>query len=296
MLKRLFHKEFLLFIVLTSTIWLLTTISNTKRFADVSIMVSSPSSIIGDKFLIDTALTFNLEVSATGINALRLLEVDGEKIVLDESAFTLKDDVTYVVKSTEVNSKLKSIYNDSYGFSGASTELLFPCESLQRSKVPVFISGQSNIEMPNGFKWLEPLKIQPDSVEIVGSSQAVSQASLYVELPEFFWDGGHALDLPIQGLNKDLSTIEIDRVEVIGASELWTEKKVDIPLILGQQIVDIQVWVSGPRRFLINTDISKLINVSYTENQRSYSVECDPLVPKVSVLAVQPNLIEKLNL
>lgn len=295
MLKRLFHKEFLLFIGLTSTIWLLTTVSNTKRFANVSVMVCSPSSIIGDRFLVDTALTLNLEVSASGINALRLSEVDGEEVVLESSSFLKKDDQTYAVKTIEVSSALKSIFSDNYEFSIASSELLFPCESLLRSKLPVRISGKNKIELPEGYKWLEQIKLQPDSVEVVGSADAVRQVELFVEVPEFYWDGGHALDLPILGLSKDVSTVEIDRVEVIGLSELWSEKKVSVPLILGQQIVDIEVWISGPVRSLLNAETSELISVSYTADERFYSISCQTLTRDVSVLSVQPNVIEKLN-
>lgn len=295
MLKRLYHKEFLLFITLTSIIWLLTTISNAKRFTNVSVMVSSPSSIIGDRFLIDTALTLNLEVSASGINALRLSEVDGEEIVLEASSFRLKDEHTYAVNSVEVSSALKSIFNDNYDFSIASTELLFPCESLLSSKLPVRLKGRNKIELPAGYKWLEPIKLQPDSIEVVGSAEAVRLADLYVEMPEFYWDGGHALDLPILGLNKDLNTVQIDRVEVIGASELWSEKKVSVPLILGQQIVDIEVWISGPVRSLSNQEINQLIDVSYQNAGRFYLISCQTVVPDVTVLSVQPNVIEKLN-
>jgi hypothetical protein len=295
MLKRLFHKEFLLFIALTSTIWLLTTVSNAKRFANVSVMVCSPSSIIGDRFLIDTALTLNLEVSATGINALRLSEVDGEEVVLESSSFLKKGDQTYAVKSTEVSSALKSIFGNNYNFSIASSELLFPCEALLSSKLPVRISGRNKIELPEGFKWLEPIKLQPDSVEVVGSADAVRKADLFVELPEFYWDGGHALDLPILGLSKDLSTVEIDRVEVIGLSELWSEKKVSVPLILGQQIVQVEVWISGPVRSMLNSDILELIDVTYSTHERFYSISCQSLTRDVSVLSVQPNVIEKLN-
>lgn len=295
MLKRLYHKEFLLFIALTSIIWLLTTISNAKRFTNVSVMVSSPSSIIGDRFLVDTALTLNLEVSASGINALRLSEVDGEEIVLEASSFRLKDEQTYAVNSVEVSSALKSIFNDNYDFSIASTELLFPCESLLSSKLPVRLKGRNKIELPAGYKWLEPIKLQPDSIEVVGSAEAVRLADLYVEMPEFYWDGGHALDLPILGLNKDLNTVQIDRVEVIGASELWSEKKVSVPFILGQQIVDIEVWISGPVRSLSNQEINQLIDVSYQQTGRFYSISCQTVVPNVTVLSVQPNVIEKLN-
>lgn len=295
MLKRLFHKEFLLFIALTSTIWLLTTISNAKRFANVSVMVCSPSSIIGDKFLVDTALTLNLEVSASGINALRLSEVDGEVVVLEATSFLQKDDQTYAVKSGEVSSALKSIFSNNYDFSIASTELLFPCESLLSSKLPVRITGIKNIELPEGYKWLEPIKLQPDSVEVVGSADAVRRADLFVEVPEFFWDGGHALDLPISGLSKDLSTVEIDRVEVIGLSELWSEKRVSVPLILGQQIVDVEIWISGPIRSLLNAEIPDLIDVSYASDERFYLISCQALTRDVTVLSVQPNVIEKLN-
>ena len=117
----------------------------------------------------------------------------------------------------------------------------------------------------------------------------------FVEVPEFYWDGGHALDLPILGLSKDVSTVEIDRVEVIGLSELWSEKKVSVPLILGQQIVDIEVWISGPVRSLLNAETSELISVSYTADERFYSISCQTLTRDVSVLSVQPNVIEKLN-
>ena len=258
-------------------------------------MVCSPSSIIEDKFLIDTALTLNLEVSASGINALRLSEVDGKEVVLEASSFLAKDEYTYAVKSTEVSSVLKSIFSNNYDFSIASSELLFPCESLQRSKIPVRISGRNKIELPEGYKWLEPIRLQPDSVEVVGSSDAVRQADLYIELPEFYWDGGHALDLPILGLSKDLSTVEIDRVEVIGLSELWTENKVIVPIILGQQIVDVEVWVSGPVRSLLKAEISELIDVSYSLGEGYYSISCKNLTRDVSVLSVQPNVIEKMN-
>jgi len=295
MLSRFIQKDYLLFIALTSTIWLLITIGAAERFANIPVIVSSPSSIIGDTYLVDTAVAVNVEVQAKGIDALWLYEVEGEAVVLEEASFIQKDDHSYQVRGSDVLTALNTRFKGNYSFTISSKELLFPYESLQRVKLPIEISGINNVLLPPNFKWIEPLRVLPESVEVVGAMDAVNQAQLSVDLPEFYWEGAHALDVQIKGLGKDLATVESDRAEVMGASELWTEKKLQVALILGQQIIDVEVWVSGPKRALKNFQTEELVELSWEEYERAFSIVCRPLNPYVSVLSVRPNSIEKLD-
>jgi len=140
----------LLFLALTSVIWALITVSKAERSTTVIIYANSPSSIVEDQFITDTSIALNVEVSASGINALRLKEVDKEPIVIEASAFTLKSEGMLVVQSAEVIAQLNSVYRGVYSFSSATAEVLFPCEALERTRVPVVIEGIQNIQLPDG--------------------------------------------------------------------------------------------------------------------------------------------------
>ena len=295
MFKRLFHREFLLFLALTSVIWALITVSKAERSTSVLIYANSASSIVADQFITDTSIALNVEVSASGINALRLQEVDKESVLIELTAFALKSDGMLVVQSAEVIAQLNSTYRGVYSFSTATSEVLFPCEELERTRVPISIEGTQNIRLPEGYKWLHEVSVDPDSIDVVGSPEAVFRARLHVNLPDFLWDGNHAFDLPVEGLGSSLTSISEERIEVRGASALWTENKFEVPLVLGSQIVDVEVWVSGPKKALISRTFEELITLSTVQNETNYIIVAEPVKENISVLSITPNRVERIG-
>lgn len=295
MIKRLFHREFLLFLALTSVIWALITVSKAERSTSVVVYANSPSSIVADQFITDTSIALNVEVSASGINALRLQEVDKESVLIEPTAFALKSDGMLVVQSAEVIAQLNSTYRGVYSFSTATSEILFPCEELERTRVPISMEGLQNIRLPRGYKWLHPITVDPDSIDVVGSPEAVFRARLHVNLPDFLWDGNHAFDLPVEGLGSSLTSISEERIEVRGASALWIENKFEVPLVLGSQIVDVEVWVSGPKKELLSRTVEELITLSGIQNETNYTIVAVPVKENISVLSVIPNRVERIG-
>ena len=295
MFKRLFHREFLSFLALTSVIWALITVSKAERSTTVVIYANSPSSIVEDQFITDTSIALNVEVSASGINALRLQEVDKESVVVEASAFSLKSEGMLVVQSAEVIAQLNSIYRGVYSFSSATAEVMFPCETLERTRVPISIEGLQNIRLPEGYKWLHAITAEPDSIDVVGSPEAVFRARLHVNLPDFLWDGNHAFDLPVEGLGSSLTSISEERIEVRGASALWTENIFEVPLVLGSQIVDVEVWVSGPKKALLSRTFEELITLSAVQNATNYTIVAEPVKENISVLSITPNRVERIG-
>jgi hypothetical protein len=295
MFNRLLHREFLSFLALTSVIWALISVSKAERSTTVVIYANSPSSIIEDQFITDTSIALNVEVSASGINALRLQEVDKESVVLEASAFNLKSEGLLGVQSAEVIAQLNSRYRGVYSFSTAKVEILFPCEELERMKLPITIEGLQNIRLPKDYKWLHTISLDPDSIEVVGSPEAVFRARLHVNLPDFLWEGNHVLDLSVEGLGSSLTSISEERIEVRGASALWIEKKFEVPLVLGNQIVEVKVWVSGPKNALLSIAFEELITVSSIQNETNYTIEAVSVKENISVLSVTPNRVERIG-
>lgn len=295
MLKRLFHREFLSFLALTSIIWALITVSKAERSTTVVIYANSPSSIVEDQYITDTSIALNVEVSASGINALRLQEVDKESVVVEASAFTLKSEGMLAVQSAEVIAQLNSRYRGVYSFSTAKVEIFFPCEELERMKLPITIKGLQNIRLPKDYKWLHTISVDPDSIEVVGSPEAVFRARLYVNLPNFLWKGNLVLDLPVEGLGSSLTSISEEQIEVRGESALWIEKKFEVPLVLGSQIVEVKVWVSGPKNALLSRSFEELITLSAVQNETSYSIVAAPVIENISVLSVLPIRVERIG-
>ena len=285
----------MLFLALTSVIWALITVSKAERSTSVVIYANSASSIVADQYITDTSIALNVEVSASGINALRLQEVDKESVIIEPTAFALKSDGMLVIQSAEVIAQLNSIYRGIYSFSTATSEVLFPCEELERTRIPITIEGTQNIRLPEGYKWLHEVSVDPDSIDIVGSPEAVFRARLHVNLPDFLWDGNHAFDLPVEGLGSSLTSISEERIEVRGASALWTEDKFEVPLVLGSQIVDVEVWVSGPKKALISRTFEELITLSAVQNESNYIIVAEPVKENISVLSITPNRVERIG-
>ncbi|HCP41308.1 MAG TPA: hypothetical protein DIT65_05895 [Cryomorphaceae bacterium] len=292
MLKRLFHRELLLFLALTSVIWALITVSKAERSTTIVIYANSPSSIVEDQFITDTSIALNVEVSASGINALRLQKVDKDMVVVEASAFALKSEGMLVVKSAEIIALLNSTYRGIYTFSTATAEILFPCEELERTRVPITIEGIQNISLPSDYKWLHSISVDPDSIDVVGSTEAVFRARLRVDLPNFLWDGNHAFELPVEGLGSSLAAVSDERVEVRGASALWIENKFEVPFVIGNQIVDVKIWVSGPKKGLLSRTFEELVALTAVQNEINYTIEAAPLKENISVLSVTPNMVE----
>jgi len=295
MFKRLFHREFLSFLALTSIIWVLISVSKAERSTTVVIYANSPSSIVEDQFITDTSIALNVEVSASGINALRLQKVDKEIVTVQSADFTLKSKGMLVVQSAEVIAQLNSVYRGIYSFSTATTEVLFPCEELERTRLPIALEGLQNIRLPIGYKWSQNISMEPDSIDVVGSPEAVFRARLHVNLPEFLWDGNHAFDLPVEGLGSSLTSISEERIEVRGTSALWTENKFEVPLVLGSQIVDVEVWVSGPKKALLSRTFEELITLSAVQNESNYTIVAEPVKENISVLSITPNRVERIR-
>jgi len=295
MFKRLFHREFLSFLALTSIIWVLISVSKAERSTTVVIYANSPSSIVEDQFITDTSIALNVEVSASGINALRLQKVDKEIVIVQSADFALKSKGMLVVQSAEVIAQLNSVYRGIYSFSTATTEVLFPCEELERTRLPIALEGLQNIRLPIGYKWSQNISMEPDSIDVVGSPEAVFRARLHVNLPEFLWDGNHAFDLPVEGLGSSLTSISEERIEVRGTSALWTENKFEVPLVLGSQIVDVEVWVSGPKKALLSRTFEELITLSAVQNESNYTIVAEPVKENISVLSITPNRVERIR-
>ena len=151
------------------------------------------------------------------------------------------------------------------------------------------------LDSQEGYKWLHAITVEPDSIDVVGSPEAVFRARLHVNLPDFLWDGNHAFDLPVEGLGSNLTSISKERIEVRGASALWTENKFEVPLVLGSQIVDVEVWVSGPKKALLSRTFEELITLSAVQNASNYTIVAEPVKENISVLSITPNRVERIG-
>jgi hypothetical protein len=293
MTSRLIHKEFLLFILLTSIIWLLLTIGKTERTESLTMYAVSPSSRVNEYYLKDSVIPFNIEVSASGINSLRFNQLKEYRLNLNEIDFIQKERGLLEVQSSNVLTQLNTAFRGTFRFTLKYPKIVFPCEHLERKKVPVAIQSRTNIQLPKGYKWIEELKCKPDSIEVAGAAEHLARAELWVELPEFTWTGGHSLVLPLQGMNTKVSSVDFTKVEVIGATALWIEKRFTKSIVVDQKMHDLEIWIAGPSQYLTNVTLEELVLLSTIESPTSIKIETEILKDKISLLSIQPNSIER---
>ena len=293
MISRLIHKEFLLFILLTSIIWLLLTIGKTERTESLTMYAVAPSSRVNEYYLKDSIVHFNIEVSASGINSLRFNQLKSYHLNLREIDFSLKEQGLLEVQSSNVLTKLNTAFRGTFRFTMKYPKIVFPCEHLERKKVAIAIHSRTNIKLPKGYKWMENLRCKPDSIEILGAAEHLAGVELWVELPEFTWKGGHSLILPLQGINNKISSMDFTKIEVIGATALWTEKRFTKSIVVDQKMHDIEIWIAGPSQYLNNVTLEELVLFSTMESPTSIKIETEILKDKISLLSVQPNSIER---
>jgi hypothetical protein len=295
MISRLKHKEFLLFILLSAIIWLLLTIGKTERSEPLTMYAVSPSSRIGEFYLQDSIVPFEVEVSASGINSIRFNQLRDYKVLLEEIDFSQKEQGQLEVASSNLLFNLNAIFKGTFNFAVKNAQIVFPCEHLERKKVVVEIQGRTNLTLPKGYKWIEEIRCKPDSIEIVGSLEHISKAALWVELPDFTWIGEHALNLPLNGIDNRVSSMEYTKVEIIGTTALWVERRFTKSIVVDQKMHDIEIWIAGPSQYLANESLEELVHLSTIESPKSIKIETELLKDKISLLSIQPNSIDRLE-
>ena len=295
MTSRLIHKEFLLFILLSSIIWLLLTIGKTERTESITMYAVSPSSRVNEYYLKDSIIPFEIEVSASGINSLRFNQLKEYHVNLKEIDFAQKEQGLLEVQSSNVLSQLNTAFRGTFSFEMKYPKIVFPCEDLERKKIAVAIQSRTNIKLPRGYKWIEELRCKPDSIEVAGALDHIAKAELWVELPEFTWKGGHSLNLPLNGIDNKVSSIDYTKVEVIGATALWVEKRFTKSIVVDQKMHDIEIWIEGPSQYLTNVTLEELVLFTTIESPTSIKIGTEILKDKISLLSIQPNSIERLE-
>ena len=99
---------------------------------------------------------------------------------------------------------------------------------------------------------------------------------------------------PLNGIDNKVSS-DYTKVEVIGATALWVEKRFTKSIVVDQKMHDIEIWIAGPSQYLTNVTLEELVLFTTIESPTSIKIETEILKDKISLLSIQPNSIEHWN-
>ena len=129
-------------------------------------------------------------------------------------------------------------------------------------------------------------------MEIEGPEQVLNTAEVSALLPDFEWDGSHALNLELQCSERSVRMLTTS-VDLVGTTEDWAEERYVVERIIGQRINRIDVWVSGPAARLRRAALEDVCEVRFKDGGDIEWVEVEPRGALISVLEVVPSSLEK---
>ena len=290
-LKNIVRAESLAFIGFAALIWVVMTVSSAAKKEIARVELRAETSLIQGRFLQDTVASVMIDVEASGISALRLGQFQESSLVVPIEFFETQEGGLQV-PIEKVLELLSDTYGSDYTFGSSLDYINFPAEFLQKRLVPIQLIGENNISVPFGKRWSEPLHLEPQFVEVEGPEQVLNTAEVSALLPDFEWDGSHALNLELQCSERSVRMLTTS-VDLVGTTEDWAEERYVVERIIGQRINRIDVWVSGPAARLRKAAIEDVCEVRFRDGGDIEWVEVEPRGSLISVLEVVPSSLEK---
>ena len=290
-LRNSIRAESVAFVAFAALIWVVMTVSSASKKEIARIELRAESSVIQGRFLQDTLASVMIDVEGAGISALRLGQFQESALEVPVEFFETNEGGLQV-PIEKVLELLTDQYGSDFSFGSSLDVVSFPAQFLQKRLVPIQLDGESNLRVPVGKRWSEPLHVDPQFVEIEGPAQVLNDCEVSALVPDFEWDGSHALHLELKCSERAVRMLSTS-VDLVGTTEDWAEKRYTLERVLGQRIFHIEVWLSGPAAQLKNSEVSDLCSVSFQDGGSHEWVEVKSKGPLVSVLEVVPSSLEK---
>ena len=225
---------FLLCLIVTSVIWLLIELS--KEYTSTATFRAVYSEI-PEEALLENELLGEVEVTfkSTGFNIIRSQLSDPE-INFDLGGMTITNKRSYILTNNELP-RLNSQFRGRAELRRIDPDTIFVV--LGRRKIKrVPIRSNISVNFKQGFNFIQPLELDPDSVLISGPENQVEAIDAIetakLNLTNVFEDiiGNISIKLPEGSTNVEFSRSEI---EYFGEVDRFTEGRLKIPVVIINQ-------------------------------------------------------------
>ncbi len=290
--KQIIRPDALAFVLFAGLVWLVMTITGTTSTKSCSINVVAESALVEGYYLLDTIVPLMIDVESSGINALRLGQFEDVLVVVEKELFFVDKSGQLSIRSEDIKASLSQEYGNEYSFTITTSRVMFPSEKLSSVNVPVVLKGIRNATLPNGMRWSEALRIEPDTVVLTGPIARMQRTQVFVTLPEVIWEGSMAISLPLDQLEKGLE-LSVNSVDVIGTSEYWVEKEFIYQRRIGQRVYEVKLWLSGPFSILKNSELIDLCELTFQDFDTFEMDQVTIRSKDVELLSITPHKLEK---
>lgn len=238
---------------------------------DISVAINFTNLPENQIIVTDSFPKINATVSAYGFNLL-FYQFRKHKIAVDFSKDVYKQQKSYVW----VTNKYKHKINNQIG---EFTEILliepdtiyFPFETLSSKKAPIIL--KENVVFKSGYNILNGYKIEPDSVNVIGSEQEISKVKSVETVELNLKDVSKDIDIKLP-LKKSQAKVKysFNEIQIKAKVEKFTEGTIEIPVTIVNKPLDVEV-----------NYFPKVITLSYNVSLDNYKnvkpldfkVECD---------------------
>lgn len=290
--KQIIRPDALAFVLFAGLVWLVMTITGTTSTKNCSINIVAESALVEGYYLLDTIVPLMIDVESSGINALRLGQFEDALVVVEKELFFVDKSGQLSIRSEDIKASLSQEYGNEYSFTITTSRVMFPSEKLSSVNVPVVLKGIRNATLPNGMRWSEALRIEPDTVVLTGPIARMQRTQVFVTLPEVIWEGSMAISLPLDQLEKGLE-LSVNSVDVIGTSEYWVEKEFIYQRRIGQRVYEVKLWLSGPFSILKNSELIDLCELTFQDFDTFEMAQVTIRNKDVELLSITPHKLEK---
>lgn len=221
-------KVFLLFLVLTSVIWIMVELSKTYT-TTLSFKVQYKN-IPADKLFQNTPVSeLDLVIKAPGFSQLRY-KAKQHTVALNLNKLVKKNNLYYILPNQQLSLLKEQLPADIEVLNVLNDTIFFELVNNITKKVPVHLNIDLKFKL--GYNFIENIKCTPDSVEVTGPEKYIDSIfEIFTEplkLTEIYENIDTELKL-ILPVNKNVK-LSANKIEVTGKVDKFTEGRFKIPV------------------------------------------------------------------
>lgn len=222
-------KIFLFFLLITSVIWFMLKLS--KTYTSTAIFSVKYENLPSDKLLQNSPVTeLGLSVKATGFSLLKY-KIKKHTIAFDLGSVIKKNRDYYLLPNAQLQNLSRQLSSGAEVVQVLQDTIFIELGSNISKKVPV--NTNLDIKFKLGYNLIEPLRILPDSILIIGPEKEVNLISEIntkpIKLTEVYEDVALTLEVinPLESNHLELATTKI---KATGKVDRFTEGFFNIPV------------------------------------------------------------------
>lgn len=247
------------FLLLSFSMWVFTKFSHT--YTETTTLKLRYTGLAKDKIIsMDSVPEINVRVSAYGFRLLSYY-FSNQSLEVDLQKDTYISNASYVWVAKRAEKQIEARMGTSMEVLAISPDTIrFKFDTLNVKMVPVRL--KSSIGYALGYNSMDSLRVQPDSIKIIGTLKDVNAIEFIttkeLELKNVNSSLKHSVELDLPKANEELK-FSAEKVEVTLEVEKFTEGTMEVPVVITNLPADNQI-----------NFFPKTIKVSYYVSLRNY--------------------------